>query len=130
MNPDASPAILARFATDRFWSVRIAVAEHPNTARGTLLTLLEPNPARRGVVHHAARERLERDGVRFGEDAMPLSPTTERRPDPAPDSVEASPKRGRHMGTTRVREHLSAQGWTGEILEFAESERNRGTRGG
>lgn len=25
------------------------------------------------------------------------------------------------MGTTRVREHLSAQGWTGEILEFAES---------
>ena len=73
MNPDASPAILARFATDRFWSVRIAVAEHPNTARGTLLTLLEPNPARRGVVHHAARERLERDGVRFGEDAMPLT---------------------------------------------------------
>lgn len=72
LNPDASPAILARFADDRFWSVRVAVAEHPNTARSSLLALLEPDPARRGVVHHAARERLEREGVRFGEDAMPL----------------------------------------------------------
>lgn len=25
------------------------------------------------------------------------------------------------MGTTRVREHLTGQGWSGEILEFAES---------
>lgn len=25
------------------------------------------------------------------------------------------------MGTTRVREHLTAQGWSGEILEFTES---------
>ncbi|GAA1634325.1 hypothetical protein [Leucobacter chromiireducens] len=71
LNPDASPAILAQFAADRFWSVRVAVAEHPNTSRETLLGMLEATPARRGVVHHAARERLEREGVRFGEDGLP-----------------------------------------------------------
>ncbi|WP_258566753.1 hypothetical protein [Leucobacter luti] len=71
MNPDASPAVLARFAQDRFWSVRVAVAEHPSTSRETVLGLLEESPARRGVVHHAARERLEREGVKFGEDGMP-----------------------------------------------------------
>lgn len=72
LNPDASEAVLARFAKDRFWSVRIAVAEHPNTARDTLLSMLEPKPPKRGVVHHAARERLEREGVEFGEDGMPV----------------------------------------------------------
>ncbi len=71
MNPDASAEILDRFAADRFWSVRVAVAEHPNTARSTLLGLLEAVPARRGVVHHAARERLEREGVRFTGDGNP-----------------------------------------------------------
>lgn len=71
LNPDASPAVLARFAADKFWSVRVAVAEHANTSRETLLSLLEPIPARRGVVHHAARERLEREGVAFGADGMP-----------------------------------------------------------
>ncbi|WP_125098950.1 hypothetical protein [Leucobacter chromiireducens] len=71
LNPDASPAVLARFAQDRFWSVRVAVAEHPRTSRETVLGLLEEKSARRGVVHHAARARLEREGVRFGEDGLP-----------------------------------------------------------
>ncbi|WP_025133115.1 hypothetical protein [Leucobacter sp. PH1c] len=71
MNPDASPDVLARFAQDRFWSVRVAVAEHPNTSRETVLSLLEARPPQRGVVHHAARERLEREGVVFSEDGMP-----------------------------------------------------------
>ncbi len=71
MNPDANAAVLQRFAADRFWSVRVAVAEHPNTSRETLLGLLEAQPARRGVVHHAARERLEAEGVTFGEDGLP-----------------------------------------------------------
>lgn len=73
LNPDASAAVLDRFAGDRFWSVRVAVAEHPNTSRGTLLGLLETKPARRGVVHHATRERLEREGVIFDEDGMPAA---------------------------------------------------------
>ena len=67
LNPDASAAVLDRFADVRFWSVRIAVAEHPSTTRETLLRLLETDPRRRGVVHHAARERLEAEGVRFDE---------------------------------------------------------------
>ncbi|WJS92686.1 hypothetical protein [Microbacterium testaceum] len=46
----------------------MAVAEHPSTTRETLLRLLETDPRRRGVVHHAARERLEAEGVRFDED--------------------------------------------------------------
>lgn len=75
MNPDASAAVLARFAQDRFWSVRIAVAEHPNTSTETLLGMLEPKPPRRGVVHHAALERLERDGVLVGE-RLVLTPLT------------------------------------------------------
>lgn len=72
LNPDASPAVLDRFADDRFWSVRVAVAEHPSTARATLLRLLEPDPRKRGVVHHAARERLEADGIRFDDDGAPI----------------------------------------------------------
>lgn len=71
MNPDATAAVLARFAGDRFWSVRVAVAEHPNTSRETPLGLLEAQQPRRGVVHHAARERLESEGVAFDEDGLP-----------------------------------------------------------
>lgn len=72
MNPDASAAVLERFANDKFWSVRIAVVEHANTSRATVLSLLEATPSKRGVVHHAARERLEAEGVRFGESGMPM----------------------------------------------------------
>ncbi len=68
LNPHASAEVLDRFADDRFWSVRIAVAEHPTTTRETLLRLLEPDPRRRGIVHHAARERLEAEGVRFDDE--------------------------------------------------------------
>lgn len=73
LNPDASDAVLARFASDRFWSTRIAVAEHANASRATVLSLLEPNPRKRGVVHHAARRRLESEGIGFGEDGMPVA---------------------------------------------------------
>ena len=73
LNPDASAEVLDRFADDRFWSVRVAVAEHPTTSRETLLRLLEPDPRRRGVVHHAARERLEAEGVRFDEEGAIVS---------------------------------------------------------
>ncbi|QZY51485.1 hypothetical protein [Leucobacter tenebrionis] len=72
LNPDASVAVLDRFADDRFWSVRVAVAEHPNTARKTLLRLVAGAPSARGVVYHAARARLERDGVRFDEAGFPV----------------------------------------------------------
>lgn len=71
INPMASDAVLARFAADRFWGVRIEVATHPNASRATVLGLLEPNRRRRGVVHHEARKRLEAEGVTFGEDGMP-----------------------------------------------------------
>ena len=71
-NRHASAALLARFAHDKFWSTRVVVAQHPNTSRETVIGLLEPDPRRRGVVHHAARERLESEGVEFGEDQMPL----------------------------------------------------------
>lgn len=72
VNVNASAAVLDQFAADPFWSVRIAVAEHRNTARRTLLRLLESDPRRRGLVHHAVRRRLESEGVRFGDDSMPL----------------------------------------------------------
>lgn len=72
MNPKAGAGVLDRFADDRFWSVRMAVATHPNTSRETLLRLLEPDPRRRGVVHHETRKRLEADGIRFGDDGLPL----------------------------------------------------------
>lgn len=71
LNPDASAAVLDRFADDRFWSVRVAVAEHPNTTRDTLYKLLERDPRKRGVVHHATRERLVADGVPFDDDLFP-----------------------------------------------------------
>lgn len=72
INPNASEAVLARFAGDRFWSTRVSVAEHANVSRVTVLGLLEANPRKRGVVHHAARRRLESEGVVFGEDGMPV----------------------------------------------------------
>lgn len=69
-NPRASAAVLAQYADDPFWSTRIAVAQHPSADRSTVQGLLEPRPGKRGVVHHAARERLETEGVAFGEDGM------------------------------------------------------------
>jgi len=71
-NPNASDAVLARFASDSFWSTKISVADHANSSRATVLSLLVADPRKRGVVHHAARRRLEREGVAFGADGMPL----------------------------------------------------------
>ncbi|MCL7714012.1 hypothetical protein [Stenotrophomonas mori] len=71
-NPDADAEILDRFADDRFWGVRMEVVHNANVGEATLRRLLEPKPARRGVVHHAARERLEARGVVFGADGMPV----------------------------------------------------------
>lgn len=70
-NPDADDAVLVRFARDRFWGARIEVAAHPNASRSTLLSLLEQDPRKQGVVHHAARKRLESEGVRFDESGLP-----------------------------------------------------------
>lgn len=77
MNACASAEILDRFAEDRFWGVRREVVRHPRTARSTLLRLLERDARTRGVVHNAARQRLEADGVAFGVDGRP-APTAER----------------------------------------------------
>ena len=71
MNPQASAEILDRFAEDRFWGVRMEVVRHPRTGRSTLLGLLKQDARSRGVVHNAARKRLEADGVAFGPDDMP-----------------------------------------------------------
>ncbi|GAB3817314.1 hypothetical protein GCM10028820_18060 [Tessaracoccus terricola] len=71
-NAHASSAVLDRFAEDKFWSTRISVAEHSNTSRTTLLKLLEPDRKKRGVVHHAARRRLEAEGVLFTDDGLPV----------------------------------------------------------
>lgn len=71
-NRKASAAVLAQFAKDKFWSVRVTVAQHPNASRDTVLSLLAADPRSRGVVHHAARRRLESEGVVFGEDQLPL----------------------------------------------------------
>jgi hypothetical protein len=65
MSPHADAAALALFATDPFWSVRIAVAEHANVTREILLRLLESDPRKRGVVDHAARKRLTAEGMTF-----------------------------------------------------------------
>ena len=70
-NGSASAAVLDRFAQDTFWGVRVAVAQHPNTSRETLLGLLERDTRQRGVVHTETRRRLEADGVTFGDDGMP-----------------------------------------------------------
>lgn len=71
-NPAAPAEVLARFASDPFWSTRVSVAEHANTSRETVLGMLETDPRKRGVVDGAARRRLEREGVRFDEDGLPL----------------------------------------------------------
>lgn len=72
MNPDADAEILDRFADDKFWGVRIEVIRNANVSEATLRRLLEPSPPKRGVVHHAARKKLEERGVVFGADGMPL----------------------------------------------------------
>lgn len=71
MNPDADAEILDLFANDKFWGVRIEVVHNANTSQSTLLRLLESDVRKRGVVHHAAREKLEQRGVAFGADGMP-----------------------------------------------------------
>lgn len=71
MNPHASAVVLDQFAADAFWGTRVEVARHANASRPTLLRLLEADPKKRGVVHHAVRERLAQEGVRFGDDGMP-----------------------------------------------------------
>jgi hypothetical protein len=71
-NPDADDDVLARFARDRFWGVRIEVAAHPRASRSTLLSMLEADPRKRGVVHHAVRQRLESEGVVFDDAGLPL----------------------------------------------------------
>ncbi|PVZ82119.1 hypothetical protein C9426_30630 [Serratia sp. S1B] len=70
-NPDADAEILDRFADDKFWGVRIQVIHNANVSQSTLFRLLEPNLRKRGVVHHAARKKLEEHGVVFGDDGMP-----------------------------------------------------------
>lgn len=72
MNPDADAEILDRFANDKFWGVRIEVVGYPNVSEATLRRLLEAKVSKRGVVHHAACEKLKERGVLFGEDGMPL----------------------------------------------------------
>lgn len=71
MNPDADAEILDRFANDKFWGVRVEVVRHANVSEATLRRLLESDTRKRGVVHHAAREKLEARGVAFGADGMP-----------------------------------------------------------
>ena len=71
-NPDADAQTLARFAADRFWGVRIEVARHRNSTRETVRGLLEAAPPKRGVVHHAARERLIAEGVVFDDEGLPV----------------------------------------------------------
>jgi hypothetical protein len=77
MNPHASAELLDRFAEDRFWGVRAEVVRHPRTARSTVLRLLARDARTRGVVHTAARQRLEAEGVAFGTDGLP-APSAER----------------------------------------------------
>lgn len=71
MNPDADADILGRFANDKFWGVRMEVVRNVNVSQATLLRLLESDMRKRGVVHHAARAKLEERGVKFGVNGMP-----------------------------------------------------------
>lgn len=71
MNPAADAEILDRFANDKFWGVRMEVVRNANVSQATLRRLLEPDTRKRGVVHHAARAKLEARGVGFGADGMP-----------------------------------------------------------
>ena len=71
MNPTADADLLDRFADDKFWGVRMEVVRNAQVSEATLRRLLEPDTRKRGVVHHAAREKLEARGVVFGADGMP-----------------------------------------------------------
>ena len=62
-NPNAPAPALELFAGDRSWGVRIEVANHPNATHEIIMSLLEPDPRKQGVVHHAAHKRLVADGV-------------------------------------------------------------------
>ncbi|CAN5379086.1 hypothetical protein BH10ACT7_BH10ACT7_03020 [soil metagenome] len=64
-NPHADEVALARFAHDRFWGVGMEVAHHPNVTTDILLDMLESDPQKRGVVHNAARRRLEAEGIQI-----------------------------------------------------------------
>ena len=75
MNPHADAQLLDRFADDKFWGVRMEVARHAHVEQATLFRLVEPLERKRGVVHHAAKERLEKQGVKFGADGMPTDDT-------------------------------------------------------
>jgi hypothetical protein len=70
-NPDADADMLDRFANDPFWGVRMEVVHHTQVSQATLLRLLESDVRKRGVVHHAARKKLEERGVVFAADGMP-----------------------------------------------------------
>lgn len=71
MNPNADAEILDQFANDKFWGVRIGVVINANVSQSTLFRLLESDVRKRGVVHHAARKKLEQQGIAFGQDGMP-----------------------------------------------------------
>lgn len=73
-NPDANAEILDRFANDRFYGVRLEVINNANVSQATLFRLLEADIKKRGVVHHAAREKLEAQGIIFNQDGMPTLP--------------------------------------------------------
>ncbi|WP_228301551.1 hypothetical protein [Acinetobacter soli] len=72
MNPDADAEILDRFTNDKFVGVRIEDVGHPNVSDATLRRLLESKVSKRGVVHHAAYEKLLERGIVFGKDGMTL----------------------------------------------------------
>ncbi|WP_235163240.1 hypothetical protein [Serratia fonticola] len=71
MNQNVNTEILDLFANEKFWGVRIEVMRNANTSQTTLLRLLESDVRKRGVVHHAAREKLEHCRVAFGVDGLP-----------------------------------------------------------
>lgn len=72
-NPNASAAVLRRFASDKFWGTRMSVIEHRNTDTATLISMLDEQPNKRGIVHSAARQRLEQEGVAFDDTGMPAT---------------------------------------------------------
>lgn len=71
-NPAATADVLDRFASDRFWGVKVTVAQHPNVSRETLLRLVAGAQKRRGVVYTEARKRLESDGALFDSDGFAI----------------------------------------------------------
>lgn len=71
-NPAASARVLAWFADDPFWSVRVTVAQHPNTSRETLLRIIALAGSGRGAAWTEAVKRLKAEGVPFDEDGNPV----------------------------------------------------------